>query len=55
MVQRRILKNQRRVGEAVMIVSGVGVGILGLALSVPQISFGGLCIIGLGIFSIFWR
>jgi len=55
MVQKRVLRNQRRVGEAITIASGVGLGILGLALSIPQISFGGLCIIGLGIFSIFWR
>jgi hypothetical protein len=55
MGQRRILKNQRRVGEAIMIVSGIGVGILGVALGVQSISFGGLCVIGLGIFSIFWR
>lgn len=55
MGQRRVLKNQRRVGEAIMIACGAGMGILGLALAVPQVSYGGLCIIGLGIFSIFWR
>ncbi|HVX01665.1 MAG TPA: hypothetical protein VHA09_00770 [Nitrososphaera sp.] len=56
MVQRRsILKSQRRVGEAVMIACGVGLGILGLELNVQPVSFGGLCILGLGIFSIFWR
>jgi hypothetical protein len=55
MGQRRILKNQRRVGEAVMIAGGVATGIVGLVLGVQQVSFGGLCIIGLGIFSIFWR
>lgn len=55
MRQRRVLRNQRRVGEAITIVSGIGLGILGLVLNIPQISYGGLCIIGLGIFSIFWR
>ena len=55
MVQTRFLKTQRRKGEAVIIACGVGLGILGLALSIPQISYGGLCILGLGIFSIFWR
>ncbi|HEX9677598.1 MAG TPA: hypothetical protein VJZ68_00530 [Nitrososphaera sp.] len=55
MRQRRILKNRRRVGEAIMIASGVGVAVLGLAMNVPPVSFGGLCILGLGIFSVFWR
>jgi hypothetical protein len=55
MVQKGFLRSQRRKGEAIIIASGVGLGILGLALSIPQISYGGLCIIGLGIFSIFWR
>lgn len=55
MVQRRILRSQRRKGEAIMIACGVGLGILGLVLNIQQISLGGLCILGLGIFSIFWR
>ncbi len=55
MVQKGFLRSQRRKGEAIMIACGVGLGILGLALSIPQISYGGLAIIGLGIFSIFWR
>ncbi len=38
-----------------MIASGIGLGLLGLGLSIPQISYGGLAIIGLGIFSVFWR
>lgn len=54
MVQKG-LRSQRRKGEAITIAAGVGVGILGLVLGIPQISFGGLCIIGLGIFSVFWR
>jgi hypothetical protein len=55
MVQRRVLKNQRRVGEAAMIAGGIALSILGMQLGVQQVSFGGLCIIGLAIFSIFWR
>lgn len=55
MGQRRFLRSERRKGEAITIVCGIGLGILGLAINIPQISFGGLCIIGLGIFSIFWR
>ena len=55
MRQRRILKNRRRVGEAVTIASGVGVAVLGLAVNVQPVSFAGLCILGLGIFSVFWR
>lgn len=54
MVQRG-LRSQRRKGEAIVIASGIGLGILGLQLGIPQLSFGGLCIIGLGIFSIFWK
>jgi hypothetical protein len=54
MVQKG-LRSQRRKGEAIIIGCGVALGILGLALSIPQVSYGGLCIIGLGIFSIFWR
>ncbi len=55
MRQRRVLRNRRRVGEAVTIVAGVGIAVLGLAVDVPPVSFAGLCVLGLGIFSIFWR
>ena len=55
MRQKRVLRNQRRIGEAIMIAAGAGMGVLGLALTIPQVSYGGLCIIGLGIFSVFWR
>lgn len=53
--QRRILKNRRRVGEAVTIAAGIGVAVLGLVVNVQPVSFAGLCILGLGIFSVFWR
>lgn len=55
MRQRRILKNRRRIGEVITIAAGVGVAVLGLAVNVPPVSFAGLCVLGLGIFSIFWR
>ena len=55
MGQKRFLKSERRKGEAIIIASGIGVAILGLFLGVQYVSFGGLCIVGLGIFSIFWR
>ena len=55
MVQKGFLRSPRRKGEAVTLVAGVGLGIFGLYLGIPQISFGGLCVIGLGIFSILWR
>lgn len=55
MRQRRVLKNKRRVGEVVTIASGVGVAVLGLVADVPPISFAGLAIAGLGVFSVFWK
>jgi hypothetical protein len=53
--KRRILRNQRRVGEAITIASGIGVALLGTFLGVQFVSYGGLCIAGLGIISIVWR
>lgn len=54
MVQKGI-RTQRRKGEVITVACGIGLGILGLQLNIPQLAFGGLCIIGLGIFSIFWK
>ncbi|WP_187147692.1 hypothetical protein [Candidatus Nitrososphaera gargensis] len=53
--QRRRLRNQRRVGEAITIASGIGVTVLGAFLGVNFVSYAGLCIAGLGVVSIFWR
>jgi hypothetical protein len=53
--KRRLLRNQRRVGEAITIASGIGVTLLGTFLGVQFVSYGGLCIAGLGIISIVWR
>ncbi len=47
--------SQRRVGEAITIASGIGVTLLGAFLGVNFVAYGGLCIAGLGVVSIFWR
>jgi hypothetical protein len=49
------LRNQRRVGETITIASGIGVALLGALVGVDFVSYGGLCIAGLGVVSIFWR
>ena len=48
------MRNQRRVGEALMIASGVGVAVGGFSLGIMYLAYGGLAIAGLGIFSAFW-
>ncbi|HZB80195.1 MAG TPA: hypothetical protein VE264_02845 [Nitrososphaera sp.] len=53
--KRRHLRNQRRVGETITIASGIGLAVLGSFLGVQFVSYGGLCIAGLGIISVFWR
>lgn len=53
--RRRLLKSQRRVGEAITIAAGIGVTVLGAFLGVNFVAYGGLCIAGLGVVSIFWR
>jgi hypothetical protein len=53
--RRRLLGSQRRVGEAITIASGIGLALLGTVLGVQFVSYGGLCIAGLGVVSIFWR
>ncbi|MDQ3727730.1 MAG: hypothetical protein M3307_05785 [Thermoproteota archaeon] len=52
---RRHLRNQRRVGETITIASGIGLALLGSFLGVQFVSYGGLCIAGLGIISVLWR
>ena len=46
---------KRRVGEIIMIISGIGLAIGGGALNITSIVYGGLSITGLGIISMFWR
>jgi hypothetical protein len=53
--KRRLLRNQRRVGEAITVASGIGLALLGAFLGVQFVSYGGLCIAGLGVISIVWR
>jgi hypothetical protein len=53
--KRRLLRNQRRVGEAITVASGIGLALLGTFLGVQFVSYGGLCIAGLGVISIIWR
>jgi hypothetical protein len=52
---RRLLKSERKVGEAITIAAGVGVTVLGALLGVNFVAYAGLCIAGLGIVSIIWR
>ncbi|HEU4604695.1 MAG TPA: hypothetical protein VFS46_00485 [Nitrososphaera sp.] len=53
--RRRLLKSQRRVGEAITIAAGIGVTVLGALLGVDFVAYAGLCIAGLGVVSIIWR
>lgn len=53
--RRRLLKSQRRVGEAITIAAGIGVTVLGAVLGVNFVAYAGLCIAGLGVVSIVWR
>ena len=48
------MRNQRRIGEALMIASGIGITV-GYVLGVFFVSYGGLAIASLGVVSIFWR
>ena len=49
------MRNQRRIGEALTIAGGIGISIVGMLVSVPPVSYAGLCVLGLGVVSIFWR
>ncbi|HEY7109368.1 MAG TPA: hypothetical protein VH415_08075 [Nitrososphaeraceae archaeon] len=48
------MRRQRRLGELVTIASGIGIAVLGTLVNVPPVSYGGLCIMGLGVISFFW-
>jgi len=52
---RRLVKSDRKVGEAITIAAGLGVTVLGALLGVNFVAYAGLCIAGLGIVSIIWR
>jgi hypothetical protein len=49
------MRHQRRVGELIMIASGIGVAIGGALLGILSLSYGGLAIAGLGVISTLWR
>jgi hypothetical protein len=49
------MRNQRRIGEAIMIASGIGLALGAFALGISFLSYGGLAIAGLGIVSALWR
>ncbi|HXX96130.1 MAG TPA: hypothetical protein VEL11_03310 [Candidatus Bathyarchaeia archaeon] len=49
------MERQRRIGEGIIIASGIGITVGGYMLGIFFLSYGGLAIAGLGVFSIFWR
>ena len=49
------MRNQRRIGEAIMIASGLGLALSASMLGINFLAYGGLAISGLGIVSALWR
>jgi hypothetical protein len=49
------MRNQRRIGEAIMIASGLGLALGASMLGINFLAYGGLAISGLGIVSALWR
>jgi hypothetical protein len=49
------MRNQRRIGEAIMIASGLGLALGASILGMNFLAYGGLAITGLGIVSALWR
>jgi hypothetical protein len=45
----------RRKGEILMAIAGIGLAIGATSISVPQVAYAGLCITGLGIASMLWK
>jgi len=43
------------VGELITICCGIVLAVGGLSVNVPPVAYGGLCIMGLGVISVFWR
>ncbi|MFZ0895824.1 MAG: hypothetical protein WAZ77_15125 [Candidatus Nitrosopolaris sp.] len=48
------MRNQWRIGNALMIASGIGITVVGYVSGVFSVSYGGLAIAALGVVSIFW-
>jgi len=55
LARHRPLVTERRKGELIMMGCGVGVAIIGLIVSVQFVSYAGLCVLGLGVISVFWK
>jgi hypothetical protein len=51
----RLFLNNRRKGELLMAISGLGIAIGSGLMGIPQLSYAGLCITGLGFLSMIWR
>ena len=49
------MRNERRIGEAIMIASGLGLALGASILGMNFLAYGGLAITGLGIASALWR
>jgi hypothetical protein len=49
------MRNQRRIGEAIMIACGIGLALGASILGINFLSYGGLAVAGLGIVSALWR
>lgn len=45
----------RRKGEFLMTIGGIGLAIGAMSINVPQVAYAGLCITGLGIVSMLWK
>ncbi|MGC1135304.1 MAG: hypothetical protein WA941_20920 [Nitrososphaeraceae archaeon] len=45
---------QRRLGEALTIISGIAIAVIGGGLGILSLVAGGLAIMGLGVISYFW-
>lgn len=45
----------RRLGEIIMMASGIGIAIGGALSGMMFLTFSGLAIAGLGVISVFWR
>jgi len=43
------------VGELITICCGIALAVGGMIVNVPPLAYGGLCIMGLGVISVFWR
>ncbi len=49
------MKFGRRLGEFMMVIGGVGLAIGSGAAGLSFLAYGGLCIAGLGVVSMFWN